>query len=76
MLAKVHSFVLQGIEAVKCEVEVNIAAKDYGENAGVRSWELEGGTGRASRWVYPTGNVSQHIVHLCSSVDQNRCRAR
>ncbi len=31
MLAKVHSFVLQGIEAVKCEVEVNIAAKEYGE---------------------------------------------
>ncbi len=31
MLAKVHSFVLQGIEAIKCEVEVNIAAKEYGE---------------------------------------------
>src|SRR5271170_3746870 len=31
MLAKVHSFVLQGIEALKCEVEVNIAQKEYGD---------------------------------------------
>jgi len=29
MLAKVHSFVLQGIDAVKCEVEVDLASKIY-----------------------------------------------
>ncbi len=31
MLAKVRSFVLQGIEALDCEVEVDIAQKDYGD---------------------------------------------
>ncbi len=29
MLAKVHSFVLQGIDAIRCEVEVNLANRDY-----------------------------------------------
>ncbi len=29
MLAKVHSFVLQGIDALRCEVEVNLANRDY-----------------------------------------------
>jgi magnesium chelatase family protein len=31
MLAKVHSFVLQGIDALRCEVEVNIANREYGD---------------------------------------------
>jgi magnesium chelatase family protein len=31
MLAKVRSFVLLGIEALDCEVEVDIAQKDYGD---------------------------------------------
>ena len=31
MLAKVHSFVLQGIDALRCEVEVNVANREYGD---------------------------------------------
>ena len=31
MLAKVHSFVLQGIDAIRCEVEVNLASREYGD---------------------------------------------
>ncbi|NNM88431.1 MAG: YifB family Mg chelatase-like AAA ATPase [Phycisphaerae bacterium] len=31
MLAKVHSFVLQGIDAIRCEVEVNLAPREYGD---------------------------------------------
>ncbi|MGC8552250.1 MAG: YifB family Mg chelatase-like AAA ATPase [Phycisphaerae bacterium] len=29
MLAKVHSFILQGIDAIRCEVEVNLAGREY-----------------------------------------------
>lgn len=31
MLAKVHSFVLHGIQAIACEVEVDIAQREYGD---------------------------------------------
>ena len=31
MLAKVHAFVLQGIHATRCEVEVDLAMRVYGE---------------------------------------------